>query len=131
MMPLILYKIWAFLRRTIFSLTWWKTHWYLPWVFLVTVVVWTITGGRGSAASFIKTSQKIKEEERKKIKELETKANTNIRKLEDSAKEKKERIAEKTKNQIEVEKEKIKKQQELLRGDSEAINKELNDALQD
>jgi biopolymer transport protein ExbB/TolQ len=130
-MSLFLYKVWAFLRRTIFSLTWWKTHWYLPWVFLVTVIVWTFTGGRGSAVSFIKTSQKIKEEEREKIKELQAKTTDKIRKLETSAKEKKERIAEETKIKIEEEKEKIKKRQELLRGDSEAINKELNDVLQD
>lgn len=131
MMSLFLYKVWAFLQRTIFNLTWWKTHWYLPWVFLVTVIVWTFTGGRGSAVSFIKTSQKIKEEERKKIKELQAKTTDKLRKLENSAKEKKERITEETKIKIEEEKEKIKKRQELLRGDSEAINKELNDVLQD
>lgn len=130
-MSLLLYKVWAFLRKTIFSLTWWKTHWYLPWVFLLTVIIWVFTGGRGSAVSFIKTSQKIKEEEREKIKELQAKTTDKIRKLETSAKEKKERIAEETKNKIEKEKEKIKKQQELLRGNSEAINKELNDALED
>ena len=130
-MSLLLYKVWAFLRKTIFSLTWWKTHWYLPWVFLLTVIIWVFTGGRGSAVSFIKTSQKIKEEEQEKIKELQAKTTAKIKKLETSAKEKKERIAEETKNKIEKEKEKIKKRQELLRGNSEAINKELNDALED
>ena len=103
----------------------------MPWVFLLTVIIWVFTGGRGSAVSFIKTSQKIKEEEQEKIKELQAKTTAKIKKLETSAKEKKERIAEETKNKIEKEKEKIKKRQELLRGNSEAINKELNDALED
>jgi len=130
-MSLVLYKVWAFLRRTIFSLTWWKLHWYLPWLFLVVAITWFFTGGRGSAASFIKSSQKIKEESQEKIKELETKSKIKIAELETAAKEKKEKIRENTELKIEAEKKRIKKQQELLRGNSEAINKELNDAIQD
>ena len=122
-MSLVLYKVWAFLRRTIFSLTWWKLHWYLPWLFLVVAITWFFTGGRGSAASFIKSSQKIKEESQEKIKELETKSRIKIVEL--------EKIRENTELKIEAEKKRIKKQQELLRGNSEAINKELNDAIKD
>jgi len=123
--------VWTFLRRTIFSLKWWKKHWYIPWLLLVSGFVWVFTAGRTSIVSFIKKSQEIREEERTKIEEIETKNKEDVLKLEEAAKEEKDKISESTKAKIEVEKKKIKKQQDLIRGNSEAINKDLNDVIRD
>tara|TARA_Y100001973_G_C5206208_1_gene341686 strand:- start:3510 stop:3890 length:381 start_codon:yes stop_codon:yes gene_type:complete len=123
--------VWSFLRRTIFSLKWWKKHWYLPWIFLAGLVVWVLTAGRMSIASFVKKTNEIQDEERTNIKNIEASSKEEVRKLEAAAEKDKEAVSARTKEKIDTEKKKIKKQQELIRGDGEAINKALNNAIQD
>ena len=123
--------VWSFLRRTIFSLKWWKKHWYLPWIFLAGLVVWVLTAGRMSIASFVKKTNEIQDEERTNIKKIEASSKEEVRKLEAAAEKDKEAVSARTKEKIDTEKKKIKKQQELIRGDGEAINKALNNAIQD
>ena len=123
--------VWSFLRRTIFSLKWWKKHWYLPWIFLAGLVVWVLTAGRMSIPSFVKKTNEIRDEERTNIKKIEASSKEEVRKLEAAAEKDKEAVSARTKEKIDTEKKKIKKQQELIRGDGEAINKALNNAIQD
>ena len=105
-----MYLIWRFLCKTIFSLTWWKEHWYLPWLFIAGIVGWVISGGRGSALSLIKEAEA---------------------KIERESNLKKEAVRTKAVARLEAEKTRLRKQQELLKGNSEAINKDLNDVLND
>ena len=131
MLPLVLYRVWAFLRRTIFNLVWWKKNWYLPWLFLLGIVVWLVTGGRGSAAGLVKKTNQIRKEERETIDRLNAESRRVETALEEAANAKRERVKKAAQEKLEREKNKLKKERELLRGDSEAINKNLNDALND
>tara|TARA_R110002051_G_scaffold296238_1_gene362281 strand:+ start:57 stop:449 length:393 start_codon:yes stop_codon:yes gene_type:complete len=128
-MSLLFYKIWQFLKSTIFNLIWWKTHWYLPWLFLVGTVVWIFTGGRGSVINLVKRTNEIKAEERSVIEDIRRKNIEEEAKLERKAALKREAIKKKTEERISAEKTRIKKQQELIRDNSDAINKDINDAL--
>jgi len=94
-------------------------------------VVWVLTAGRMSIASFVKKTNEIQDEERTNIKNIEASSKEEVRKLEAAAEKDKEAVSARTKEKIDTEKKKIKKQQELIRGDGEAINKALNNAIQD
>jgi biopolymer transport protein ExbB/TolQ len=128
-MTLFFYKVWQFLKRTVFSLKWWKENWYLPWFFIVGLVVWIFTGGRGSALNLIKRTNKIKEEERETVKEIERKSDKAVSALEESARLEKASIQKETQEKITAQEAAIKKAHDAIKDDSEAINKELNDAL--
>ena len=91
-MFLFLYKVWHFLEETVFSLKWWKKNWYLPWFFIVSVVTWVLTGGRGSTLNLIKRTNKIKEKEREVIKEITRKNDKAVTALEESARLEKQNI---------------------------------------
>ncbi len=94
-------------------------------------MVWVLTAGRMSIASFVKKTNEIQDEERTNIKNIEASSKEEVRKLEAAAEKDKEAVSARTKEKIDTEKKKIKKQQELIRGDGEAINKALNNAIQD
>ena len=128
-MSLFFYKVWQFLKRTVFSLKWWKENWYLPWFFIVGMVVWIFTGGRGSALNLIKRTNKIKEEERETIKEIERKSDEAVTKLEESSRLEKQTIKKETEKKIAAQETELEKEQDAIKDDSEAINKDLNDAL--
>ena len=130
-MVLVLYKIWAFLRRTVFSLVWWKKNWYLPWLFLFGMIIWLVTGGRGSAAGLVKKTNQIKREEREVIDRLTAESRRIETALENAAREKREKVKKAAEDKLALEKARLKKERELTRGDGEAINKNLNDALND
>ena len=128
-MTLFFYKVWQFLKRTVFSLKWWKDNWYLPWFFIVGLVVWIFTGGRGSALNLIKRTNKIKEEERETVKEIERKSDKAVSALEESARLEKASIQKETQEKITAQETALEKEHDAIKDDSEAINKELNDAL--
>tara|TARA_R110002020_G_scaffold26270_14_gene84870 strand:+ start:10789 stop:11181 length:393 start_codon:yes stop_codon:yes gene_type:complete len=128
-MFLFLYKVWHFLEETVFSLKWWKKNWYLPWFFIVSVVTWVLTGGRGSTLNLIKRTNKIKEKEREVIKEITRKNDKAVTALEESARLEKQNIQNETKNKIATQETNLKKEQDAIKDDSEAINKDLNDTL--
>ena len=128
-MSLFFYKMWQTLKRTVFSLKWWKENWYLPWFFIVGGVVWVLTGGRGSAINLIKRTNKIKEEERKTIEDIERKSDDAVEALEEKAKEKKEDIRKETEKKIAAQENELDEAQDAIKDDSEAINRDLNDAL--
>ena len=92
-------------------------------------MVWIFTGGRGSALNLIKRTTEIKQEEREKVEDIRRKSIEAEAKLERAATLRKEEIRKRMDAKIEAEKQRIKKQQDLIRGDSEAINKDINDAL--
>jgi len=126
-----LYLIWRFLCKTIFSLTWWKEHWYLPWLFIAGIVGWVISGGRGSALSLIKRTTEIRKEERNNVIDIRRHHIEEEAKIERESNLKKEAVRTKAVARLEAEKTRLRKQQELLKGNSEAINKDLNDVLND
>ena len=128
-MFLFLYKVWHFLEETVFSLKWWKKNWYLPWFFIVSVVTWVLTGGRGQTLNLIKRTNKIKEKEREVIKEITRKNDKAVTALEESARLEKQNIQNETKNKIATQETNLKKEQDAIKDDSEAINKDLNDTL--
>ena len=128
-MPLFFYKIWKTLKRTVFSLKWWKENWYLPWFFVVGLLVWIVSSVRGSAANFIKRTSGLIETERETIKEIERKSDEEETKLEEKARLEKQVIREETEDKLDAQEAEIEKKNNAIKDDSEAINKEINDAL--
>lgn len=130
-MPIVLYEIWKFLKRTVFSLTWWKTHWYLPWVFIAALLMWIMTGGSGSPLALFKRFINIRADERESITRIEERNVKVEKELEETAEKAKDKVKDEIDSKLEREKQKLKKERELLSGNSEAVNKALNDILND
>ena len=128
---LFLYVVWKFLCRTVFSITWWREHWYLPWLFIAGVVGWLLSGGRGSVLSLVKKTNEIKSTTRDKVVDIRRKNVEAEAAIERKAQERKAEIQAKAAADLAEVKARIKKERELLKGDSEAINSDLNDALND
>jgi len=128
-MPLFFYKIWQTLKRTVFSLKWWKENWYLPWFIVVGLLVWIVGGVRGSVANLIKRTTKIKADEREVIDEITRKSEKEESNIEEKARLEKQTIKEETEDKIDAQETAVEKAHNAIENDSEAVNKEINDAL--
>jgi len=126
---LFFYLAWKFLQRTIFSLKWWKEHWYLPWLFLAGAIGWLLSGGKGSAPSLVRKTTEIRTEERNNVIDIRRERIKEEAVIERKANLKKEEVKNKATADLKALKARIKKEREILSGNSEAINKDLNDAL--
>ena len=126
---LFFYLAWKFLQRTVFSLKWWKEHWYLSWLFLAGVVGWLLSGGRGSVLSLVRKTTEIRAEERNNVIDIRRKRVEKEAQIEREVQRKKAEVKAKAAADLEDLKARIKKEREILSGNSEAINKDINDAL--
>jgi len=93
------------------------------------VVGWLLSGGRGSVLSLVRKTTEIRAEERDNVINIQRKRIEAEATLEKEAQKKKEEVKANAVVALEAQKARIKKERELLKGDSEAINKDLNDAL--
>tara|TARA_Y100001973_G_C5143838_1_gene304330 strand:- start:309 stop:698 length:390 start_codon:yes stop_codon:yes gene_type:complete len=128
---LLFYPAWKFLQRTVFSLKWWREHWYLPWLFIAGFVGWLLSGGRGSVLSLVKKTTEIRSEERDNIIDIRRKHIEREAQIEREVQRRKAEIKAQGVKDLEELKSRIKKERQMLSGNSEAINKDLNDALDD
>ncbi len=128
---LFFYLAWQAARRTVFSFAWWKEHWYLPWLFIAGMLGWVVSGGRGSVVSLTKKTNEIRAKERDNVIDIRKKHIEREARIEREVQRRKAEIQAQSVKDLEEVKARIKKERELLSGDSEAINKDLNDALDD
>jgi cobalamin-dependent methionine synthase I len=128
---LFFYLAWRMACRTIFSFAWWKERWYLPWLFMLGILGWVVSGGRGSVVSLTKKTNEIRSKERGNVIDIRKKHIEREAQIEREVRRRKAEIRTQSVKDLEELKARIKKERELLSGDSEAINKDLNDALDD
>lgn len=132
-MSLFFYKIWSWCKKTIFTVKWWKDHWWLPLVFLGLSLLWILTAGRGSSP-VIRLSQKInkiKEKERQDISKIKEDAKDKEKDIDVDLEKDKDKVSHDTEKKIDELKERIKDDNEKIKDDSDKINSALNDILED
>jgi len=119
---------WA--NRTIFSATWWKEHWWVPFVFLGAAFVWMFTKGRSNPVRKVSDRiERIRQEERTKVDQVRTGLESTKIKIDKETKKKIERAVKETKRMMQESEEDNEKYKELIEDNSDAINRALNDVV--
>ena len=116
-------------KRTIFSTRWWRNHWWVPFVFLFGMVMWLLTKGRYNPVR--KVSERINKI-RKKDREETAKAHLQLAQrtieIDEEARKKIKKVVEDTRKLMSGAEDENEKFKEIVKDNSEAINKALNDA---
>lgn len=116
------------LKLSLLSADWWKKHWYKLVIVFLVILTWSLMSKRhNKLGKFVLKVEEIKKDSRDKILELEIKESKEKLKLEEEKKEKQRLVKEKAEAELEAAVERIKAKNELLKNDSESINKALND----
>jgi sugar phosphate permease len=119
---------WA--KHTVFSTRWWKEHWWVPFVFLFGVVVWLLTKGRNSPVRKVSERiNKIRKKEREEIDRVKIETAQLNAKIDDEAREKIKNAVAETKKMMDDSEDQNEKFKDIVKDNSEAINKALNDVI--
>jgi Sec-independent protein translocase protein TatA len=121
-----------FIRRTIFSKSWWDKYYWIPTTFLVGILLWILSGGKESPlGNIFKRINKIEKDNKSNIEDIKSDSDTKDKEIQDKAKADKEKIQEETKETLAEIRKELDNESKAIAGDSGAINDELNSILDD